>query len=266
MNMEFREGSDHCQKNTDKFLKETILYAKGLTTKPLLVRLDSGNDSVDNLKVCYAEETSSDFIIKRNLRNEKLTSWQAIAQRDENYKPEEPREGKKVYTGSVYWNIEELGRKVRVVYKVIERTTTATGQILLMPELEVQTWWTSLDLDEAEIINLYEAHGTCEQFHSEIKTDMDLERLPSGYFDTNGLMLELAILAYNILRIIGQESIKKDDVAIKRGVKRRRLRTVMQNLISLASHVVKHARRVYLNLGRSNIWRFAFKRIYEAFV
>lgn len=266
LNMEFREGSDHCQKNTDVFLKDTILYAKELTSQPLLVRLDAGNDSVDNLKVCYAAETSSDFIIKRNLRNEKLTFWQAIAQRDEDYKPEEPREGKKVYIGSVYWDIKELGHKVRIVYKVIERTITATGQILLVPELEVQTWWTSLDLSEMEIIGLYEAHGTCEQFHSEIKTDMDLERLPSGNFDTNGLVLELAVLAYNILRIMGQESLKKDDVAIKRGVKRRRLRTVIQNLISLASHVVKHARRVYLNLGRSNIWRFAFKRLYEAFV
>jgi len=30
-----------------------------------------------------------------------------------------------------------------------------------------------------------------------------LERLPSGYFDTNELILELAMLAYNILRIMG---------------------------------------------------------------
>ena len=265
INMEFRRGSDHCQKNTDIFLKDSILNAKRLTGQPLLVRLDSGNDSVDNLKVCYTEETSSDFIIKRNLRKEKLSFWQTIAEENKDSKPIEPREGKKVYTGSVYWNLEELGHKVRIVYKVIERTITAAGQVLLIPELEVQTWWTSLDLSEAEIIGLYEAHGTCEQFHSEIKTDMDLERLPSGNFDTNGLVLELALLAYNILRIMGQESLKKDDIAIKRGVKRRRIRTVIQNLISLASHVVKHARKVYLNLGCSNIWRFTFKRLYETF-
>ena len=65
---------------------------------------------------------------------------------------------------------------------------------------------------------------------------------------------------------MGQERLKKDDIAIKRGVKRRRLRTVIQNLITLASHVVKHARQVYLNLGQSNVWRFTFKRLYEAFV
>ena len=124
---------------------------------------------------------------------------------------------------------------------MIERSITANGQILLVPDIEVQTWWTSLNIDEKDVIELYKAHGTCEQFHSEIKTDMDLERLPSGYFDTNGLVLELALLSYNILRLMGQESLKKDDIAIKRSVKRRRLRTVIQNLITFASHVVKHA-------------------------
>ena len=43
----------------------------------------------------------------------------------------------------------------------------------------------------------------------EIKTDMDVERLPSGKFDSNKLVLELTVIAYNILRIIGQESLKK---------------------------------------------------------
>ncbi len=62
-------------------------------------------------------------------------------------------------------------------------------------------------MTDREVIGLYHAHGECEQFHSEIKTDMDVERLPSGKFETNELVLELTILAYNILRMIGQESI-----------------------------------------------------------
>jgi predicted DNA-binding protein (UPF0251 family) len=263
--MEFREGSDHCQKNTDTFLKDTLQYAKRLTSDPILLRLDSGNDSLDNLKVCYAKETQCDFIIKRNLRREKKSYWLSVAEENQEYPPAQPRIGKKVYKGSVSWYIKDLKRNVRVVYEVIERTVLSDGQILLEPELEVNTFWTSLNLSEDEIIGLYQAHGTCEQFHREIKTDMDLERLPSGNFDTNALVLELAIIAYNILRIMGQESLRKDDVAKRHGVSRRRLRTVIQNLILIASHIVKHARKVYMNLGRSNIWRFAFKRLYETF-
>ncbi len=42
----------------------------------------------------------------------------------------------------------------------------------------------------AEVIRLYQDHGTHEQFHSKFKTDLDLERLPSGKFATNDCVLE----------------------------------------------------------------------------
>lgn len=43
-----------------------------------------------------------------------------------------------------------------------------------------------------------------EQFPSEIKTDLDLQWLPSGKFDCNDLILHLGIFAYYCLRLIGQ--------------------------------------------------------------
>lgn len=92
----------------------------------------------------------------------------------------------------------------------------------------------TIDFSDEDVISAYHAHGECEQYHSEIKTDMDIERLPSGKFETNELMLELTILAYNILRMIGQESIGRKGTRQKRAVKRRRLRTVIRNLIKLA--------------------------------
>lgn len=64
-------------------------------------------------------------------------------------------------------------------------------------------------------LKLYADHGTSEQFHSEIKSDMDMERLPSGKFETNQVILHLGALAYNILRIIGQQSIKGSDAPLK---------------------------------------------------
>ena len=264
INAELRKGSDHCQKNTVPFLQETIQQAKRLTKKPLLLRLDSGNDSCDNIRLCYRPETTCDFIIKRNLRQESLEMWFDIAK--ENSVVTHPRNGKTVYTGSAYWYVDNLDEKVRIVFQVIERTSRADGQLLLVPELEVDTWWTSLPHSERTVIELYHHHGTCEQFHSEIKTDMDLERLPSGKFETNNLILHLAILAYNILRLMGQESLRMKDAPLRRTVQRRRLRTVIQNLILIATRVVTHARRTYLNLGCSNAWNRTFKRIYTAFV
>ena len=93
---------------------------------------------------------------------------------------------------------------------------------------------------------------------------MDIERLPSGKFETNELVMELTILAYNMLRMIGQESIRSGKAPKpKHEVHRRRLRTVINNLILIAGHLTKHARRLTLSLGRSNVWRNAFRAVVQ---
>ena len=96
---------------------------------------------------------------------------------------------------------------LRTGYEITERTIDKNGQYLMPADIEVETWWTNLGLSDEDIIALYHAHGECEQFHSEVKTDMDLEGLPAGKFATNALILELGLVAYNILRMIGQKSI-----------------------------------------------------------
>jgi hypothetical protein len=68
LNSELRPGSDHCQKGTPRFLEEALRYAKQLTDQATLVRMDSGNDSVDNLGIFLSSDTKTDFIVKRNIR------------------------------------------------------------------------------------------------------------------------------------------------------------------------------------------------------
>lgn len=262
VNFELREGKQHCQKGTVEFLQETIRLCKRLTDKPLLIRLDSGNDSIDNVAVLIEEGCF--FIIKRNLRRESKDGWFDMAkQYCKNVTT--PREGKKVYIGSDWKTVssKQFSREftLRAGYEITERTVDKTGQILLIPEVDVETWWTNLGETDQEVIDLYHAHGECEQFHSEIKTDMDLERLPLGKFDTNALILELGIIAYNILRMIGQGTIGGRTPRQKRDVKRRRIRTVISNLIMMASHVTAHARQLIMRLGKSNVWRYVFTDI-----
>lgn len=267
INFELREGKQHCQNGMVEFLLETIRLCKRLTDQPLLVRLDSGNDSIDNVAVlidagCY-------FIIKRNLRRESKDGWFDMAkQYCKNVTT--PREGKTVYVGSDWKDVHskqvEKEFTLRTGYEITERTVDKYGQILLIPEIEVETWWTNLGGTDDEIIKLYHAHGGCEQFHSEIKTDMDLERLPSGKFATNALVLELGLIAYNILRMIGQGTIGGRAPRQKRKVKRRRLHTVISNLIMMASHVTTHARQLVLGLGKSNVWRHLFADYCESSV
>ena len=266
INFELREGKQHCQKGTVEFLQETIKLCHKLTDKPLLIRLDSGNDSIDNVAVLM--DTGCFFIIKRNLRRESTDDWFEMAkQYFQNVNS--PRDGKTVYIGSDWKTVtsKQFNKEftLRTGYEITERTIDKYGQFNLVPDVEVETWWTNLGDPDEEIIRLYHAHGECEQFHSEVKTDMDLERLPSGKFATNALILELGMIAYNILRMIGQGTIGGRAPRQKRNVKRRRLRTVISNLIMLADHVTMHARQLIIGLGKSNVWRHIFSDICQKY-
>ncbi|GGK30861.1 hypothetical protein GCM10010965_24600 [Caldalkalibacillus thermarum] len=257
---ELREGRTHVQKEVDQKLREMIPRAKSMTEKPLLLRMDAGNDALNNLAVC--QEEGVHFIIKRNLRRESPEAWLAIAQ--DQGKATVIREGCTRYTGKIRVTDPGLPQPVYQVFDVRETTIAKDGQILLIPEITVDVYWTDLDEDVADIIDLYHDHATCEQFHSELKTDLDLERLPSGKFATNDLVLCLGLFTYTLLRIISQESLRVNDSPLRKKVQRRRIRTVIQTLITLAAKMVTHARRQYLYIG-SRAWLTPFKRLYQAF-
>jgi hypothetical protein len=261
INVELREGKTHCQNGTPKFLRETIDYAKRITNKPLLFRLDSGNDSLENIELF--KEAGVDWIIKRNLRHESKEDWLELAK--EEGESSSPHPGRKTYLGKTKLDKEELEELLQVVYQVTEEKTDSDGQMLLSPNLEVDTYWCSLDISPQEVVKLYQNHGTSEQFHSEIKGELDLERLPSGKFATNDLILHLGLFSYNVLRLVGQESLKRDDLPLRKKVQRRRIKTVIGNLVNLASKFVRHARKYKLRFSRTNPWHGPFRRIYLAF-
>lgn len=267
VNQELREGSQHCQKNTPQFLKASIEYAKRITDQKLLLRLDSGNDSADNIAVCVEQEI--DFIIKRNLRKEDPNAWLKLAMETGTQVPS--RKGKKVWRGKTYQDLSGKPLAFPIVFEVTERTVKK-GQPLLFPEVTVDTYWASLDLDPYEIILLYHDHGTSEQFHSELKTDMDLERLPSERFASNAVVLLLGMLAYNMLRLCGQESLREDNGNVekmpehRKKVQRRRVRTVMLDLIYMAGRVIHTGRKWLISFGQINPWASMWESIYHRFV
>jgi hypothetical protein len=267
VNVELREGSQHSQKETPSFLRESIRYAKMITDKRILVRLDAGNDSLDNIGICTEE--GADWLIKRNLRRENIQEWLKIAQ--EKGIKAASRDGKSVWRGETHRTLDGFAAPLRIVFDVTERTIK-DGQWLLVPEVEVDTYWTSLTDDPYQVILLYHDHGTCEQFHSEIKSDMDLERLPSEHFSTNSGIMVLALMAYNLLRLCGQESLREDNGNLenralhRKKAQRRRLRTVMQDLIYMAARISFHARRLYMSFGRHNPWTIVWQNLYRGFM
>jgi hypothetical protein len=263
VNLEFREGKQHCQKNTPEFVRSTLNYARAITQAPILMRLDSGNDSQDNFP--GPEYPNVSFIIKRNLRRESLWAWAKLAKEVGQEMP--CRDGKRVWIGKTSFGIKGEELPYPIVFEVTERTIKK-AQMLAIPEIEVDTYWVSLEgLEPQEVIALYHDHGTSEQFHSELKTDLDLERLPSGCFSTNELVLHLGMLVYNMLRIIGQQSLEEVDASQalprprQKKVKRRRVRTVMHDLIYMAGRMIRTGRRWFISFGQMNPFAELWERL-----
>ncbi len=118
-----------------------------------------------------------------------------------------------------------------------------------VPEIEVATYGVSLADPVADILPWYPDHGTMEQYHSEYKTYMDLERLPSGKFVTNRLIMDIALVAFNVLRIIGQATLAFPTVPLRQPEVRQRIRTVVHHGIGCAAKCVRHGRTVTVRYG-----------------
>jgi hypothetical protein len=249
LELELRQGSQHSQEGFIPFIKRIIEKARSLTSRKLLVRLDSAHDALDT-RVALAGQRNVSYIIKWNPRREDQLEW---ARRifDEG-EVTTPRAGKRVGLLTVHIRQVHEGKtyQFKRVMRAVERTIDRCGQRLLVPQIEIEGWWTTLDLPMKQVIGLYEDHGTSEQFHSEIKSDLDMERLPSGKFATNALVLTLGGLAYNVLRFIGQVGLIEGQMPVRHPVKRRRIKTVIQELMYLAARLVKTGRRLKLIFSR----------------
>lgn len=257
--LELRAGSHHSALETEYFLERTFPRLERLCPQDakVLWRDDSGFDSA---RLLFAKATerdrwaalgrSFDFITRWNPRRQDKAAWVARAEASGAFV--ETRQGKRV--GLLDLQVERAWEKTkrtfRLVVRVTERTIDKKGQHLLVPAVEIEGWWTSLAVPMTEVIELYKHHGTHEQFHSEIKSDLDLERLPSGKFDTNDAILHLAAFAYNCLRLLGQLGLTGEIAPIRHPAKRRRLKTVLQEIMYRAAKFVEHARRLVLDFGR----------------
>lgn len=262
---ELRPGTQHCQNGTPDFLRQCLDTAEAVIRKPLLVRMDSGNDSVENLRIMHDRAA---YVVKRNLRSESPDKWLETAK--EHGTENNPRPGKTVWTGSIWTTFiddDSMQTPVRQVFRVVERSVLADGTALLLPELEVEVWYTNLETEtETQIIGLYCDHGTSEQYHSEFKGEIGLERLPCGDLAANKTVMLLGMVAYNLLRRIGADALNCGiRVPVRKEVRRRRIRKVIQDVIRLACKFVETSRSKIVRLASASPWTPVLERLYHAY-
>ena len=271
LELALRPGVQHSARESEYNLERALPLAAGLATGPLLVRADSGFCSLKLMQEISAQaralERELAFIIKWNPRTAPVEMIAAQKAADASVSWAVARPGKRECIWQDMLDLADVGNvsnPARRVYRLTERTTCKHGNALLLPEYVLEGWTTTLPqrFEAREIIALYCDHATHEQFHSEFKSDMDLERLPSGKFDTNYLVCQLAAVAMNLLRLIGQHTLNEPDAPMRHTAKRRRVKTVLQEMMFKAARMIHHAGRWVLGLGASDSGFAVFDRHY----
>lgn len=290
LELALRPGTQHSASETEYNIERVLPLAAKLTQStgagaiagaaagteasercaPLLFRADSGFDSA-KLMCAIGQQAKAlgrevAFIIKWNPRTTPVETMAKAKVSDASTAWVQLREGKRQCVWSAAVEMAHAGQTLaaRRVYRLTERTIDKKGQQMLLPEYTLEGWSTTLPdtptFDAQQIIDLYADHGTHEQFHSEFKTDMDLVRLPSGKFDTNYLVCALAAVAMNLLRLVGQHTLHEPDAPMRHAAQRRRIRTVMQELMFKAARMISHARQWVLGLGAHDAAFAVFER------
>ncbi len=272
LELALRPGVQHSACESEYNFERALPMAASLVSTPLLARADSGFCSFKLFQKITAQAVALNreiaFLIKWNPRRAPVETIAATKVAHTGTQWVIHRPGKRECIWQETLQLADVGSQAnpaRRVYRLTERTIDKHGVVLLLPEYVLEGWTTTLPerFEAADIIALYCDHATHEQFHSEFKTDMDLERLPSGKFDTNYLVCQLAAVAMNLLRLIGQNTLHEPDAPVRRVAKRRRIKTVMQEMMFKAARMIKHAGRWILGLGESDSGFAVFERHYR---
>ena len=276
LELDLRPGSQHSAFESGYNIERALSLASAVTQAPLLLRADSGFCSQTllerTLRHAAALGRRVDVLIKWNPRRApvELIAEQRCA--DAATEWTQLRPGKReclwqeelsaVQVGQVEVQVPQ--RTLRRIYRLSERTIDKKGQKMLLPEYLLEGWTTTMgsEFSAQQIIALYRDHATHEQFHAEFKTDMDLNRLPSGKFATNHLVCALAALAMNLLRIVGQHTLHERDSPLRKAALRRRIKTVMQEMMYKAARIISHARGWVLGISGSDSGFAVFERAF----
>jgi len=273
LELDLRAGSQHSACESEYNIERALGTACAVSAAvAFLLRADSGFCSqhliTQTLEQAARLGRQVDLLIKWNPRSAPVEQIAAQRCADTSTSWMQLRAGKR----ECLWNEalpaieikEGQSRALRRVYRLTERTIDKKGNALLLPEYVLEGWTTTLgaEVQAEQVIALYRDHATHEQFHAEFKTDMDLRRLPSGKFATNHLVCALAAVAMNLLRLVGQHTLHESDSPLRKAALRRRIKTVMQEMMFKAARIISHARGWVLGVSGSDSGFAVFERAF----
>lgn len=276
LNLQFRPGNAHSNcEGTLPFILNTINMARKIAPQNIfLARFDSGHDADENI-VALSDIPNTFYLIKHQFRGRNVQAAkdnkiqfvlnnyshkEVIDQHAVRYFAEQPFLAKIIDQNGM--TIQKNCRRILSVVEISHDLNT--GQPLLFPFRTVHMWRTNLPKElynPMDVILIYRDRGTSEQYHSEFKTDLGIQRLPSGKFQTNNLFMTIAKIVFNFLRIIGHLALP----LFQSNKTRIRIKTVLLKIIYCPARLMRKNKQWTIALPRSNPISFLFQHVLSAF-
>jgi hypothetical protein len=268
---ELRPGKQHSQKDSIPFVQKVLNDANEILSpeeySKVLCRFDSGHDSVETVNVLH--NSNVNFIIKKKSRRndysqDLLERAKSLCDEKINYSYRNTTVYYGYFTEMYPLGKEDVTDKAQIAFKIKECYEDKKGNSLLFPEIELNLYWTNLAEDAQTIVNLYKDHATSEQYHSEIKTDLNFEKLASGKYRVNKMLLSALTNAYNILRIIGEITLLNQTFLPEGATGDRdriRMKTILRDIIYTSARYIRKGKDWVLRLYNKNPWTKLLLRI-----
>ena len=236
---ELRPGTTHDHYGVLKIVKHCIKYiikSLNINVKDIILRADSAHD--DALFFDLLNTLLLWFIIKANPRDVDYTdlvidalnngmciqyhSSNGTLIKEEYFLFRDDEKPKNMET-------DNINRGIRVTKNFFDKDHQRYSSDAYDPSkyttkehspIQLDMVWYNFKMDDSltdrndevhQCFELYKDHGGSEQFHSEVKTDMNQELLPSGKFSVNYMWFKILSLSYNLLRITGKDYINSDE-------------------------------------------------------
>lgn len=191
-----RTCKKHPQKDSIPFVQKVLSNSNEILSpdeyNKVLCRFDSGHDSVDTVNVLHNSDVN--FKIKKKSRSNDYS--EDLLERTKLWCDKKVtyfNRNTTVYYG-YFTELYSLGKenvtdKAQIAFNIKEKYIDKKGNTLLFQEIELNLYWTNIAEDAQTIVALYSDHVTSEQYHSEIKTDLNFKRLASGKYIVNKMLL-----------------------------------------------------------------------------
>lgn len=245
---EFREGNVPPAGGNYEFTKEIVEFVERNGKRIRRFRSDSAayqaqlmND-LNRRGTLYTITADRDVSVKEAIGSIPRGEWKQLKDRDGNKTDREYAE--------LIHSMNETDHAFRIVVQRWKNPQRELFEQSTPYYYGIATNYSEEEKDGEEVIHWHNERGNSENYNKEVKIGFNLDYLPCGEFEANGVWFGLGILAYNLF--IASKMYLFPESWLKKTI-----RTVRWQFIQMAGRVIRRSR--YLILRVCSVWRETYE-------